>query len=704
MAGELVSGYLRLIPTVEGIQGATARALVPATREADKAGKTAGRRFGSAFSLSSKKLLLGGALVAGIAAGAKALGQFTRNAALDEAGQRRLARALGNTTKATKKQVAGVEDWISAQGVALGVTDDELRPSFQRLVQATGDIGKAQKLAKVAMDASAGSGKSLETVSTALAKAQNGNLGALSRLGLKIKDAAGKTLSFTQAVREMARTFGGQARDRAQAFEGQMARFQLVMDETKEAIGSRLLPILTTLGGWFLDKGLPAVQKFADGISNTLGPAYTTLRDTIRNSPLAQSIKTGLSGALEDAGASLDTLRDKFAGFDFSNLDGKKLGLAITTALGVAIKGLGSLGAKLAAAVGKMLKNVDWVGLGIKAGPAVIGLALGLATGILNGITDPGLWKSIIDHLPQILLAAVTIAFAPAKLLGPIAKIFGKIPFVGKFIEGALKGLNTAGGKITSSLGRLVRAAGREFAEAFGRIPIPGARLVARAISSIRDLGPRLKSLWGTIKTGIGVAVLEWSARMGAGLRSLIDKAVSTMKTIGSRIKGALGDAKNLLFKIGSSIVQGLIDGLLDKLKDVIAAAKKLGAAIKNNKGPESADRVMLFPAGRLIVSGLIRGIEVETGSLLRTLAGVNSAIESSIEPKTSTSRLAVETARQARAAQALVASAAQPSGDGLTRADLEWHVRQLAALMGLATNAAISDQLAFSGSVGRMG
>lgn len=233
--------------------------------------------------LAKVGMVAGGVLATGLAAAGAAAVQMGKNAAEDEAAQRRLAVALQNTAGATRSQVADVEKWISAQGKALGVTDDKLRPAFQRLVQATGDVGEAQRLAGIAMDASAGSGKSLETVSTAIAKAQNGNMGALSRLGVQIKDTDGKTLSFNEAMKEMSKTFGGQAAAQADSFQGKMDRLRLMFDETKEAIGAKLIPVAEKFAGWILDEGLPAATALGKYLQGKFGPVIDRVRGFLAN-------------------------------------------------------------------------------------------------------------------------------------------------------------------------------------------------------------------------------------------------------------------------------------------------------------------------------------------------------------------------------------------------------------------------------------
>jgi hypothetical protein len=239
----------------------------------------------------------------GVVLAGKALVDMTKNAVEDDAAQRKLAIALKNATGATSDQVAAVEDWISAQGKALGVTDDELRPAFQRLVEATGSIEEAQRQMGIAMDVSAGTGKSLKTVTEALMKANNGTTASLSKLGLKTKDAEGNTLSLDEALKTMGNTFEGQAAAKANTLEGKMGRLKLIFDETKETIGSKLIPVLTNVADWFLNQGLPAVSAFGGWLRDNLGPIFERIRDVI------SSVMGGMKG---DVGNNLGKIQQIF--------------------------------------------------------------------------------------------------------------------------------------------------------------------------------------------------------------------------------------------------------------------------------------------------------------------------------------------------------------------------------------------------------
>lgn len=236
-------------------------------------------KLGSAAKTAAKVGVF--AVAAGAAVAGKALFEMAQGAAEDAAGAQKLATALKNTAGATDAQVAATEEWITAQGKALGVADDELRPALARLAGATGDVGKAQKLAALAMDISAGSGKSMEQVSTALMKAQNGQVAGLSRLGISTKNAEGKVISFEEAQRRLAKLHGGQAQASANTLQGKMDRLKLILGETGEEIGAKLIPVATKMADWFLNKGLPAIQKFGGWLGENIPPIVEKVKGVI---------------------------------------------------------------------------------------------------------------------------------------------------------------------------------------------------------------------------------------------------------------------------------------------------------------------------------------------------------------------------------------------------------------------------------------
>lgn len=240
-------------------------------------------------------------LAVGAAAGAMAIKigiDAVKAAVEDEKAQKSLAITLKNTTKATDAQVKAVEDYIDKTARASGIADDVLRPSLDRLLRSTSDITKAQKLQTLALDISAGTGKDLATVTEALGKAYDGNLGALKRIGVPLDENIIKTKDFDAATKALSETFAGQADAAAETFAGRMARIKIAIDEAKEQLGQALLPLLERFARFATEQLAPALQGLVDG--------------------LTRSGRQGLTRAFYDAGTGAVTF-----GYDMDTVQGQ---------------------------------------------------------------------------------------------------------------------------------------------------------------------------------------------------------------------------------------------------------------------------------------------------------------------------------------------------------------------------------------------
>ena len=336
-----------------------------------------GTKLGKVGVVAGKAMAVGFAAAGAAAVGAGiALGHMAKAAMEDEAAQKRLALGLRNTTGATDAAVAGVEKWITAQGEALGVADDQLRPALSRLARSTESVAEAQRLASLAMDASAGTGKSLEAVSAALAKAHDGNVGALARLGIKTKDASGKTLKFDEIVKNMSKTFKGQAAAGANTLEGRMGRLRLMFDETKESVGAKLLPVVEKLTGWVLNKGIPAFKSFMDG---TLKPLAQKII------PVLREYWGKLRAAFEDSRPGLERIAGvaKLLGQMFVEHVIPAMGKVAGIVVPLVIKAIGKLGEILPPIIVAMLRFAENV---INTWKAIFTAVTGAVSGVLSAM------------------------------------------------------------------------------------------------------------------------------------------------------------------------------------------------------------------------------------------------------------------------------------------------------------------------------
>ena len=207
-----------------------------------------------------KAALPAAAALTGLAAAATIA---TKAAAEDAKAQQLLALALRNSTGATDAQIAANEKYIATTERAAAVSDDQLRPALGNLVRATGDVTQSQQLLNLALDISAATGRDLESVSIALAKASQGQATALQRLGVPLDEALVKTKDFEGIVSVLTDTFSGAAAAAADTFEGRMRKISIAIDNTKENIGNALIPVLEKLLP-FLDKAAQFAQNNAD--------------------------------------------------------------------------------------------------------------------------------------------------------------------------------------------------------------------------------------------------------------------------------------------------------------------------------------------------------------------------------------------------------------------------------------------------------
>jgi len=264
--------------------------------------------------------VVGAAFVAAAAAaGAYAIkiGVDSVNAAIaDEKAQTQLATAITAATGATDKNIAAIEQQILKTSLATGVADDKLRPALGRLVLSTNDTQAATTLLNTALDISAATGKPLETVTNALAKAYDGNTTALAKLGVGYGAAELKGKDFNTIANELSTTFAGAALTAAGTYQGQIDKLKVAFDETKESLGVALLPLIQTFLKFLNEEALPVFMKIVGAFTDKdsgLNGAISTVGTTIKS--VAQPIFEGFVTAFGFIKTAIDENKKSFESF-----------------------------------------------------------------------------------------------------------------------------------------------------------------------------------------------------------------------------------------------------------------------------------------------------------------------------------------------------------------------------------------------------
>jgi hypothetical protein len=183
------------------------------------------------------------------------------------------AKALGTTLKnlglAYGSNIGTVNGFISRLEMQTGVLDDELRPAMDRLLRATGDVTKSQELLALALDISAGTGKSVTQVSQSLQKAYLGQTQALGRLGVGLSKAELTSSSFEEIQARLATLFAGQATAAADTYAGSLAKLTVAGNNAKETIGKGLVDALVTASNsTSTDDLIKKIDRVAQSIAN----------------------------------------------------------------------------------------------------------------------------------------------------------------------------------------------------------------------------------------------------------------------------------------------------------------------------------------------------------------------------------------------------------------------------------------------------
>lgn len=219
-----------------------------------------------------------GVAAAASAAFATKIGVDAVQAAMsDQKSQALLASTLRNTVGATDEAIASSERYITALQKEVSVADDELRPALATLARATGDVASAQSLLGTALNVSAGTGKDLQTVSLALSKAVNGNLGALTRLGIPLDANTIKSKNFNKALGVLNDTFKDQADVRAKTLEFRLKGLQIAYGEILETLGYALLPVIEQFAGVISTKVLPQLEAWINANKDQLAASLETI-------------------------------------------------------------------------------------------------------------------------------------------------------------------------------------------------------------------------------------------------------------------------------------------------------------------------------------------------------------------------------------------------------------------------------------------
>lgn len=196
--------------------------------------------------------------------------------------EKKLETVLKQRTNATDDQIQSVLKLTSAQQ-QLGVIGDEVQiagaqqlgtfvkqtKSVETLIPAMNNLLAQQK------GLSASSGDAVN-IGNMLGKVMNGQLGALSRVGISFSKAQEKVLKYGSEQQKAAMlakviqdNVGDMNKALAQTDSGKIQQAKNALGDYQEKLGMKIIPLQAKFAGLFL-KALPTIEKVTDFLTNNL--------------------------------------------------------------------------------------------------------------------------------------------------------------------------------------------------------------------------------------------------------------------------------------------------------------------------------------------------------------------------------------------------------------------------------------------------
>jgi hypothetical protein len=212
--------------------------------------------------------------------------EFARRSINAFAANEKEMAGLANTLKnlGLQMQNASVASYLDKLALATGALKSDLVPAFQTLATTTKDVADATTLLNLAMDVSAGSTNSLDTVVSALTKGYKGNVSALGKLNVGVDKTMIATGDLQSIVAYLSKTFSGQADTAANTYANKVLRIKTAVEDAQEAFGKGLVDSLTILTG---SKSIDELQKKIIDFGTKAGEAFRTLAGFVKDNETA---------------------------------------------------------------------------------------------------------------------------------------------------------------------------------------------------------------------------------------------------------------------------------------------------------------------------------------------------------------------------------------------------------------------------------
>jgi hypothetical protein len=202
--------------------------------------------------------------------------------------------ALANSGQFSQTASDSFEEFADKFEKSSGVSSEAVLGVASK-IQAFGNltVPELQRATKAAGDLSAATGVDFETAGSLFAKASQGNVEALKKLGVQVENTGNAQLDFSNALNQVERQFGGSAENAVKNFSGQIKLLGIAYEDTFKTFGQSITdtPALTGLASGFtgvfnsikvlIEENQTAIQEFVSGGVNLLIDSLQGIGNTV---------------------------------------------------------------------------------------------------------------------------------------------------------------------------------------------------------------------------------------------------------------------------------------------------------------------------------------------------------------------------------------------------------------------------------------
>jgi hypothetical protein len=218
----------------------------------------------------------------GIAFGARAIVQFSRNSIRAFAEAEKASTRLANSVKnlGLSLSTADIQKNLDEISAKSGIAGEPLAAAYQSLLTTTGSVLKSQELFNLALDTSRGSGIELATVTQDLSNAYIGITKGLKKYNLGLTQNELKTKSFAEISALLNKQFAGSNAKYLETYAGKMAVLGEAAGNAQEILGKGMIDALMVLSG---DKTVSELADTMQEVAENASNAMTKIAEFGRN-------------------------------------------------------------------------------------------------------------------------------------------------------------------------------------------------------------------------------------------------------------------------------------------------------------------------------------------------------------------------------------------------------------------------------------